>query len=1264
MKNYYIARSLFIICILISGFNNSINLYADHVFDLSIISDHVINEPNSNITFIRNPQVSYSNKKYFLAFNSNSTNTFDLENSNAIIVSGNKIFNSQFPDPPHRPMITAISDKLLKYINTPTNVQFLISDPNTGPLTVEINSSTTSLAANTSNSYTMFLSGNELKQSSDLMYYTPVLNSSELLPLTLTFTQFENDFCSTTISILVKDSTGLTSAESFNCIIRTAPDPNIGFPILDIDGDGYILSFTDGILIILYLLESRGESLIYHNYNPSGCTRCDADSIENYLKSVVQYFDIDGDGEVRGNTDGLLINRYISEIFDDNLINRVVGNNCTRCSLDSIKSYLNLLGQPGPDMPIIESSQNQIIKLIADESNISDSDYITISVQYDVSDVNKNLFPVCYRIHYDDSKLEFEKLIQVGLQGSHQESINIIDESINSDGDNNTNKVIEMRYSKFQIEELPLKLNNIIFKIKNHSYTCINVTQIARDFDYGFSGQGIRITGPNSPPIFEKNNNCNENNCNLTTEEDTQLNFRLYANDKEQHLIEWKKEIFPKHGILSLSNSEGISNNIYYNPEKDWNGIDSFVLKIQDQLGDSNSIEISVTVIEVNDKPEFSVNKNEIKIWEDNTNFPTIEIQDLCLGPYNEAHQKAEFIIKDYSPDLYKKLPRISDNKLLFTPAPDKNGSDRLKIILSDGIDESDPMEIAIIIDPINDCPNFTAENDSITNENANPVSMQWAANITPGPYENSQKVYFNLSGFDKSLFDIIPSISNDGILTYKNKYQITGATTVSVQLKDDGGTYLNGCNSSLTSTFNIVINPVFYTLNVQANGNGEINLYNNNEEMNENAYFLTPMEKKFRTGNSIYLYANADKDSLFSHWKVDEQISKSNPILLTMDKDKTITAYFEPIPYTLSINGNGTVKIIDISENSLTLPLTQTFDIHSIIKLTAVPESNFIRWTGDINETQNSIEIKMDSNINIEAQFNEQDDWILPFCAENQDISNSESRCITIGVAGYNYSQNQYSLPDQYPCNIVIYKQDDNPKNFFLKTDIRLKGEKTYKWFFQLDPIGNMGNFLEDNTIIIRWDPNLFSSSGDYKLLNGLDDKIIVSKMREVTNYEIAAKSPVLFSILWSIESFDLNLKKGWNLISIPVIIEKQEFKNIFRKADKLYFFDTKQYTNETYIENGKGYWINMPEDSQISISGPPLSKLNLDNELDLTPGWHLISSLFAPCTLTSYSENCIEAIFKYEDTYKLSTILNTGYGYWVKIKNKCKVKYEFLIE
>ena len=79
---------------------------------------------------------------------------------------------------------------------------------------------------------------------------------------------------------------------------------------LDIDGDGTVKPFTDGLLAIRYLLGFRGKLLIHKSTSTTGLRQSD-DEITQWLDHGLQsgWLDLDGDGESTALGDGLMIMR-------------------------------------------------------------------------------------------------------------------------------------------------------------------------------------------------------------------------------------------------------------------------------------------------------------------------------------------------------------------------------------------------------------------------------------------------------------------------------------------------------------------------------------------------------------------------------------------------------------------------------------------------------------------------------------------------------------------------------------------------------------------------------------------------------------------------------------------------------------------------------------------------------------------------------------------------------------------------------------------
>ena len=93
------------------------------------------------------------------------------------------------------------------------------------------------------------------------------------------------------------------------------------------------------MLVIRHLFGFSGTSLV------TGATedgaRTSAEEISSYLEEAVSELDIDGDGESKPLTDGLLLIRYLFGSSGDSLINGAVGLEATRSSAEEIEAYIS-----------------------------------------------------------------------------------------------------------------------------------------------------------------------------------------------------------------------------------------------------------------------------------------------------------------------------------------------------------------------------------------------------------------------------------------------------------------------------------------------------------------------------------------------------------------------------------------------------------------------------------------------------------------------------------------------------------------------------------------------------------------------------------------------------------------------------------------------------------------------------------------------------------------------------------------------------------
>ena len=112
----------------------------------------------------------------------------------------------------------------------------------------------------------------------------------------------------------------------------------VGARILDINNDNQYLPASDGVLVVRYLLGLRGTSLT-HGLSLSG-SRTDPTQIETYLKDILPYLDVDGNGVVDALTDGLLIIRQLSNLSGPSLIQNALGLGARRATATDVGNHI------------------------------------------------------------------------------------------------------------------------------------------------------------------------------------------------------------------------------------------------------------------------------------------------------------------------------------------------------------------------------------------------------------------------------------------------------------------------------------------------------------------------------------------------------------------------------------------------------------------------------------------------------------------------------------------------------------------------------------------------------------------------------------------------------------------------------------------------------------------------------------------------------------------------------------------------------------
>jgi uncharacterized repeat protein (TIGR02543 family) len=192
-----------------------------------------------------------------------------------------------------------------------------------------------------------------------------------------------------------------------------------------------------------------------------------------------------------------------------------------------------------------------------------------------------------------------------------------------------------------------------------------------------------------------------------------------------------------------------------------------------------------------------------------------------------------------------------------------------------------------------------------------------------------------------------------------------------------DKATYTYGEVVQLTATPDVGWSFVNWTDDATGTANPVSVTMNSNKSVTANytdQYILTitslhgtvaknPDKATYTYGEVVQLTATPDVGWSFVTWTGDAT-GTTNPVSVTMNSNKSVTANYTQIQYTLTITSlHGTV-----AKN----PDKATYTYGEVVQLTATPDVgwNFANWTGDATGTTNPVSVTMNSNKSVTANY------------------------------------------------------------------------------------------------------------------------------------------------------------------------------------------------------------------------------------------------------------------------------------------------------
>ena len=232
-------------------------------------------------------------------------------------------------------------------------------------------------------------------------------------------------------------------------------------------------------------------------------------------------------------------------------------------------------------------------------------------------------------------------------------------------------------------------------------------------------GGGGGSAGEQSDTALLNENNNNKNtppvayDLNISTKENTLVEFTLNAKDKDKDKITYKILTKPKHGTLS-----GKAPKLTYTPKSNFSGNDSFTYIANDSKANSNE-----AVVNINVTPLKHTNKTPVAI-DDNatTNEDTNVTIDILANDEDSDGEIDTNSIKLIKAPTHG-VAKIVNAKVVYTPSLNYSGEDSFTYTVKDNEGAlSNVAEVKITINPTNDAP--VAYDENLTTKEDNNLTI------------------------------------------------------------------------------------------------------------------------------------------------------------------------------------------------------------------------------------------------------------------------------------------------------------------------------------------------------------------------------------------------------------------------------------------------------------------------------------------------------------------------------------------------------------
>jgi hypothetical protein len=285
---------------------------------------------------------------------------------------------------------------------------------------------------------------------------------------------------------------------------------------------------------------------------------------------------------------------------------------------------------------------------------------------------------------------------------------------------------------------------------------------------------------------------------------------------------------------------------------------------------DTTARAFTVSVLPVNDAPTLDPLAGPLQVLED-MGQQAVPLTGIGAGAGETQALTISAVASDpllLAGVVVNHTPGAANGTLRFSPGPDLNGTASITItVLDDGGTANGGVNsvsrtVTVQVPAVNDAPNFLKGADLTLSQNAGPQTRpNWASAIRAGPpNEHDQSLEFLLTG-GNGYFTQLPSVSADGTLRFTPAPFARGTVSLTIQLRDNGGTGSGGVDLSAPQAFTIFLGSptdadgdgmaddweTAYGLDPDDGGDGAVDGdgdgFSNREEFEANTHPLDPSQ-------------------------------------------------------------------------------------------------------------------------------------------------------------------------------------------------------------------------------------------------------------------------------------------------------------------------------------------------------------------------------------------------------------------------------------